>query len=152
MWTDLMLDRVVNDQSIVEGIARVLGVRSGDIALVDEIGEQFGVMSQNPPIIIERAQLAGSFPLQLSISLRRSDLEQRICDPADEQAVIARLCAGWECSALFSDDALNPYSWFLMTPTGRLEEVTVDAGRLDDQDAFVITRVNRIVRQVPVVA
>jgi hypothetical protein len=148
MWTDLMLDRVVNDRSIVKGMAHVFGLRSADIALVDEIADQPGVMSQDPPVIIERAELAGNFPLQLSIYLRRSELEQRVADPADEQAVVARLCAGWKCSALFSDDAVDPYSWFLMTPTGRLEEVTVDAGRLDDQDAFVVTRVNRMVRQV----
>jgi hypothetical protein len=146
MWTDLMLDRVVDDRVIVDGMAYVFGVRTGEVALIDDIEG----LDDNPPIIITHTRLSGDFPLQLSIYLRYSELEQRVCDPEDEQTVIARLCAEWRCSALFSDDDLNPYRWLLMSQTGRLAEVTVDADRLDDQDAFVITRVDRMVRQIPV--
>jgi hypothetical protein len=147
-----MLDREIDDLEIVKGLAHVFDLHAGEVSLVDEIAEGIQGLDGGLPVVIERIQLSGDFPLQLSIYiyLRRSDLELRVYDAADEQAMIARLCAMWKCNALFSDDDVNPYRWLLMSATGRLDEVTVDADRLDNEDAFVITRVNRMVRQVPV--
>jgi hypothetical protein len=144
-----MLDRVVDDREIVDGLARAFDLHLDDVSLIDDTTERQIRNLDEHPVIVELAQLSGDFPLQLSIYLRRSDLEQRVCDPSDEQEQIAQLCATWKCSALFSDDALNPYRWFLMSAAGRLEEVSVDADRLDSEDAFVITRVDRLVRQIP---
>jgi hypothetical protein len=146
-----MLDRVLDDRSIGEGLASIFGVPadqirtaegSADAAIPDGIAE-------DTLIWVERVALEGDFPLQLSIYLQ-PDLQRLVDEPADEQAAVARLCALWQASCLFNDDELDPYTWLVMRPSGRLEAVTVDAGRLDDRGAFVIARVDRVIRLVPV--
>ena len=151
MWTDLMIDRVLDDGLLIEGLASVFGVSPGEIRIVkpSNSGGLPDGITADAPIWVERSVLQGDFPLQATVHLR-PDLQSLVNDPADEQATVARLCAIWQASCLFSDDELNPYTWLVMRPNGRLERVTVDAAALDERNAFVIARVDRVVRLVPV--
>jgi hypothetical protein len=148
MWTDLFLDRVVDDDVLAQGLARLFGVSPTDVGIVDDIGEASAESVRSLPIRVERAPEAGDFPLRVSVYLDYV-LQPRVERSADEETAIARLCALWQCSCLFSDDDVNPYSWLLMRSTGLLEAVTVDGDRLDDQDELVVARIDGVVRQVP---
>jgi hypothetical protein len=145
MWTDLMLDHVLDDGMLADGFAQIFEQSPADVGVVDAIL----LASSIVPILVERRDLGGDFPLGVSVYLC-PELQRRVSDPFDEQIAIARLCALWHCRCLFSDDDLNPYSWLLMHPSGLLEAVTVDAERLDHKDEFVIASVEGIVRHVPI--
>ncbi len=145
MWTDLMLDHMIDNDGLVDGFVRVFACSPADVGVVDAISLSTPAL----PIVVERRDLGGDFPLGVSVHLDE-ELQRRVTDPIDEQNTIARLCALWHCSCLFSDDLVNPYSWLLMNPTGVLEAVTVDPERLDCDDQFVVVRVDRVVRHVPV--
>jgi hypothetical protein len=150
MWTDLMLDRALDDRPLREGLASIFGVPADEIQIVGGSADGGGTAgtASDHPIWVERDALEGEFPLRLGVYLR-PDLCALIDEPADEQAAIARLCAVWQASCLFSDDEVNPYTWLVMRPNGRLEAVTVDAESLDDRDAFIVTRVDRVIRLMP---
>lgn len=151
MWTDLILSRALSDQVLTEGLGQVFGVRPSQVRVTGRLAE--GTPPADlpaAPLWVERVPLSGAFPLQVSIFLPDRNLQNRVRDTAASEAAIAGLCARWRCRCLFSDDALNPYTWLLMHPTGLLEAVTVDASRLDDQDQFVISHVDRVIRQIPI--
>lgn len=149
MWTDLYLDRVVDDGALAQGLARIFSVRPADVGIVDDISGPSAEHVRSLPVRVERSSDAGDFPLRVSVYLDCT-LQPRVERDSGEEAAIARLCAFWQCSCLFSGDDVNSYFWLLMRPTGLLKAVTVDADRLDDRDEIVIARVDRVVRQVPI--
>src|SRR5215211_338162 len=103
MWTDLFIDRIVDDGALTRGLARVFAIGGTDVGIVDSITAASAERIRSLPIRVERAPDTGDFPLRVSIFLDY-DLQPRIENSADEQAVIAMLCALWQCSCLFSDD------------------------------------------------
>lgn len=149
MWTDLVLDREVSDEVLAGGLALAFDVPPAEITIVEAAGLDSASRRAPPPILVVRESLQGEYPLQISITLHRDELRHRVESDAAGEAVIAVLCAQWQCTCLFSDDGLNPFTWLRMLPDGLLQAVTVDAERLDD-DQFRIASVDRVLRRIPV--
>ena len=53
---------------------------------------------------------------------------------------------------LYSDEDLDPYSWLLMSPSGRIEPVLIDPDRYDSDEGMIVKRVTGPARSVPVPA
>ena len=137
LWEDLVLDRSIPDRPLQEALAATFGVAPEVVRVVESLDDADAGESTKLAVLVERTLLAGEFPLQASIYLRDAELELRLSAPAERVARVKQFCELLHCSALMSDESLDPYSWLRVGASGVVEMVTLDAGRLD-QDEFAV--------------
>src|SRR5581483_5043303 len=127
----------VADPALVQAFAATLGIPEDTVRVVDAFENQPPGTEDASRLVIERTPAEGDFSLQLSLYLRDAKLEQRLQSPTATLMRIKQLCRTLQRACLLSDDSLSPVSWLRVLPSGEIEEVTLDADRLED-DEYVV--------------
>lgn len=129
IWFDASLESPADDGLLQRCIAEMLDISAESVDVVHSIGE----IEDAPVTCVVERHSADSYSqliaLYISESLPRPDVS--------EAAV--RLARMLDRSLLLANDATaNPYSFVLVSNTGRRAAVWVDPGELDENDRYVI--------------
>jgi hypothetical protein len=139
-WQDVLIGCLASDSTLRRAIAGALGTPTRRVKIVDSISEQPDGAGDGYIVLVERAQLAGEFPLQLSVFVNEPSPVAELRQPGASLSRVARLSEILQCSCLVSDDSLNPASWLRVLPSGTVERVMLDSELLDE-DTYVVASV-----------
>ena len=140
IWQDILITRDVSERDVATALATVFGIRQEQVLVITDLVTFTGEVTDDFLILCERRPTTGDFVLYLSIYLRDDPLE-RFVELNDDGTLIGRLCQIWSCSALMSDDSIDPYSWLLVRGPDDIQPVQIDSEILDDDDAWVLASV-----------
>jgi hypothetical protein len=139
LWTDIEFGQIVSDDCLREAFRQSFGIPPTEVSVIADITAENPWRNAQTKIALERRLQPGEFPLHVMIILNGADLDAQVETQRQSLAMVQRLCAALQCQALISTDAIDPYEWLLISPTGDPVVVRVDPDRLDDENAFVIT-------------
>jgi hypothetical protein len=139
LWTDIEFGQIVSDDCLREGFGQSFGIAPADVSVIEDITAENPWRNDQTKIVLERRLQPGEFPLHVMVILDGADLDAQVETQQQSLAMVQRLCAALHCRALISTEAIDPYEWLLISPTGEPVVVRVDPDRLDDENAFVIT-------------
>ena len=88
-------------------------------------------------IVVHRWTTKGEFPLQAEIYLHGRATRLRM-DARDQFDVVRQMAALSGCGIVVSDLSPDPYAWLEVYPSGAVDSIAVNAGRLDDDDELVV--------------
>lgn len=131
LWQDNLLDQPVTDDALVHAFATAFLVPSEAVLVITDITDPLVAVADQHLILIERRPIRGDFALQISVFLRDPEVERRGGEWPEDIKMVARLADLLACDIIMSDDSLDPSSWLLVRPTGRVDAVTLD---LDDEE------------------
>ena len=139
LWEDLVLDRSIPDRPLQQALGATFGVAPEAVRVVEPMDYANAGEDASLAVLVVRTPLAGEFPLQAGVYLRDEEVETRLGAPAERLARVKHLCELLHCTALMSDESLDPYSWLRVGASGAVESVTLDADRLDREEFAVVS-------------
>jgi hypothetical protein len=136
-WQDVLVGCLVSDATLRRAVATALDTAPRLVKIVEAISGESNTQVGTLGVIVERGQLAGDFPLHLSIYVDESALAVDIRQPEMSMRHLLRLSEALQCACLISDDSFDPASWLRVLPSGQVEQVMLDPDLLDE-DAYVV--------------
>lgn len=127
IWRDVVLSLVPPKATLVHTLAAIFAVEPSQVNLVAEVG----AIASNYAVNCVLSQLPGEFPWLLSFYLG--------FEVEDDLAIVAQLCTAFACRALISNDEnLDPCSMVLVEASRVIQVVSVDPGRLEKDEAYLL--------------
>lgn len=133
---DVFIDRILTNDEIAIAISRLLSIAQREVLIVEDIEKIERQLGPDVRVLSEKLPMNGDFVLRLAKYLRDSSLEKTV-EQIGNRALTESFCDQLGCHCLISDDSANPYSWLLIQGTGRVENVSIDLKRSNEEESKI---------------
>lgn len=152
LWTEIAIGREIPDGELVRVFAAAFGVEPAAVRVADgflgatdeEIDRILDRQLQEPQddrmrMRLERSHTSGDFPLSVEVAFYDDGLGALVAGDDRATAMYRRIARDFDAGLLVDDGDVNPSSYRLVTPDGKITPVHIDTDRLDD-GALVIVK------------
>lgn len=137
IWEGMALGCRLSDADLARVLAVTFDVPVESVAFIDTLDELLIPNVESAHLVVHRWTTKGEFPLQVEIYLHDRAARHR-ADARDQFDVVRQVAALSGCGIVVSDLSPDPYAWLEVHPSGTVDSIAVNAGRLDDDDELVV--------------
>lgn len=129
---EILIDKNLELKAVQEVLSTTFGIPNRQVEVVTDVGLLPDTRGADVACVLYRRK--GEFPVHLVV---------HVADPAlaaslDECGVARGLASRLDARCLITDERVDPYTMTLVTGTS-IQEVNLDAARLDDDDEYWIS-------------